>query len=152
MACLEYLDARMQGLDDLSDLGQVRLRDKIDLVDDKSRAELDLLDQEALDVLLLDLVLLQEVLSARELVDKTCGINNAHDIVELSVLDQLKLLRDRHGLADSGCLDQDVVIFSGLDQFLDVGCHLALQGAADASVCKRHDVTCVSDVSALCDQ
>ena len=152
MACLKDLDARMKCLDDLSDLSQVRLRDKVNLVYHQCRAELYLLDEKALNVLLLDLILLQKVLSASELVNKTCGVNNTDHIVKLSVFDQLKLLRNRHGLADAGGLDQYVVIFAGLDKLLDVVGHLALQGAADASVCQRNNVTCVRDVSALCNQ
>ena len=36
MGGLDHLDARMESLDDLPDLGQVGLGDKVDLVDDES--------------------------------------------------------------------------------------------------------------------
>ena len=152
VAGLDDVYTRMEGLDDLADLGQVGFGDEVDLVDDQRGAELDLLDQEALDVLFLNLVLLQEVLSAGELVHESCGVHDSDYVVQRAVLNQLQLLGYGHGLADSGGLDEDVVVFAGLDHLLDVAGHLALEGAADAAVCQRDDVACVCYVSALCDQ
>ena len=142
----------MERFDDLPHLLPVIFADKVNLVDNKSRTELDLLDKETFDVLLAYLVLLEELFSRSELVDKTHCVDNAYDVVENTVLDGQKLLCYRHGLADTAGFDHDVVIFSGSDDPFDVLCHLALERAAYTAVRKRHYVLCVGDVCSLCNE
>ena len=95
---------------------------RIGLVQDERRAELDLLDEQALDVVLVD-VLLKQVAPAVELVVHTRAVHYGDDVVQVErrvpvvfrlVAEVGDDIRDRDGLADARRLDEDVVVFAGI--------------------------------------
>ena len=74
-------------LDDLADIDQFFLCHEVDLVEDDRVAELDLLDQQVLDILVVDVVL-QQVAAAAELGAQARRVYDGYDVVEVAELGQ----------------------------------------------------------------
>ena len=102
----------MKGINHHSYLLQLLWSNKICLIDYKSGAELNLLYQKAFNILFVDSFLIEERLSGSKFIHQSCGINYSYHIVQDPVLYKLQLLGNRHRLADSAGLNEDVVIES----------------------------------------
>jgi hypothetical protein len=107
----------LQATHDGLELGNLLGRDGIGLVEDQRRAKLDLLNEQALDVVLVD-ILGQQVAAAVELVVHAGAVDHGHDVVEreLGLAAHLGLVaeaRDGVGdgdrLANARSLDDDIV-------------------------------------------
>ena len=135
-----------------------------DLVHHDGVAEFNLLDEEVRDVLFFEVVR-KELLAAGEFVGEACDVHHRYDVVEVAgegaTVAALQLatrhadgLRDRHGLANTASLDEDVVELVHLEELGNLFQKVGLQGAADASVGKRHHLAGIflRDVSALLDE
>ena len=149
MVCFDDVYSRVEDFDYLANFLELVFRYKILLVDDKCRTEFNLLNKEAFDVFFSHCFLCEKFVTACKFIDKTCGINNADNVVKLSVFDEFKFLGDWHWFTYAGSFDHDVVEFSALDEIFDVLDHIALEGAAEASVCHRNDACCVCDLCSI---
>ena len=107
----------LQTAHDSLELGNLLRAHGIGLVEDQRGAEFNLLDEQALDVVLVD-ILCQQVATAVELVVHAGTIDHGHDVVEceLGLAAHLGLVaeaRDGVGdgdrLANTRCLDDDVI-------------------------------------------
>ena len=87
MSSLNDLRLGLKRADDLSDIDQLFLGDEVDLVEDDGVAELDLLDQQVLDILVVDIVI-QESAAAAEFTTQTSRVNDGHDVVQTAELGQ----------------------------------------------------------------
>ena len=122
---LDDLRLRLESADDLFDIDQFFLRYEVDLVEDDRVAELDLLDQQVLDILVVDIILQQRA-AAAELRAQASRVDNGNDIVQTAELRQARIvlgavehgdgLRNRDRLTDAGRFDQDVIELLLLDQ------------------------------------
>jgi len=139
-----FLQASNNGLE----LLDLRGRDPVGLVEDDRGAELDLLDDKALDVILVD-VIGEKVLAAVELVPHACAIDHGDDVIEVKrglpiVLCLVAVGRDgvgdRDGLADARGLDDDVVEVAGVRDALELFCQVIGKRAADAAIGERDEV------------
>ena len=143
IVALDDVGLGLDGADNLANLCQLLARHLGSLVQQDGVAELNLLDDQILNILLVD-VGAQQVVAALELVAHTQGIDHRNHAVELqiAVLDILGTqlgdadngLGNGTGLADAAGLDDDIVeAVHGQDvlQLLD---EVHLQGAADAAV------------------
>ena len=74
----------LDGTDNLLDFSQFLLRNLRSLVQQNHVAELNLLDNQILNILLID-VLAQQIVTVLELITHTKGINHRNDAVELNV-------------------------------------------------------------------
>ena len=143
---------------------EVVLADGIDLVHDDGVAELDLLDKEVCDVLFFEVVR-KELLAACEFVGEAGHVHHGNDVVEVAgegtAVTAAQLLTgdadglcDRHGFADTACLDEDVVELVHLEEFGNLFQEVGLEGAADAAIRKWHYLAGIflRDVPALLDE
>ncbi len=138
----------LQGLDDLPDASQLFRLHLRDLVEQDDVAELYLLDDQVLDVLLADVLACQAV-ATRELALQAQGIDHGDDAVEArhAVLDKLSShLRDGadglcYGfrLTDAAGLYHDVVETLLLQYVVDLLDQVHLQRTADAAVLQGHE-------------
>ena len=85
LTCLNYLCTGMEGIHHLSDLLKFIRGYQIGFVDDEGRAELDLLDQEALNILFPDFILMKQLFAGSKLLDQTGCVNNSHHVIQISV-------------------------------------------------------------------
>ena len=147
------LEAADDGLELLDLLG----RDLVGLVEDDRGAELDLLDDETLDVILVDVVG-EKVLAAVELVPHAGAVDHGDDVVEVErgvsiVLGLVAVGRDGvgdgDGLADARGLDDDVVEVAGVSDVLELLCEVACERAADAAVGERDEVVSLREAAVL---
>ena len=134
---------RLNGADNLAHLGQFLLADLRSLVQQDDVAELYLLDDQVLNVLLVN-VLTHQVVAVAELVTHTQRIHHGHDAVQLQVA-VLHILRTQRGNVDNGLgngcrfadaagLDDDVVEAMHGQNVLQLLHQVHLQRAADAAV------------------
>ena len=147
---LDNLDTRVQDFNHFADFPELVLSDQILFVDYERGAELNLLDQKRLDVLLV--LFVQELVSTGKLINKAGCVNNANNIVQLSVFNHLKFLGDWHWFAHTRGLNHYVVVLACLDKVLDVLRKLAFECAADASVREWNYVACVGDFCSVGNQ
>ena len=147
------LEAADDGLELLDLLG----RDLVGLVEDDRGAELDLLDDETLDVILVDVVG-EKVLAAVELVPHAGAVDHGDDVVEVErgvavVLGLVAVGRDGvgdgDGLADARGLDDDVVEVAGVSDVLELLCEVACERAADAAVGEWDEVVGLREAAVL---
>ena len=116
----------LQTVNDCLQLAHLLGRYLVGLVQNERRAELDLLDEQAFDIVFVD-ILLQKIASAIELVVHARAVHDSDDVVQIerSVALVFRLvaevgddIRDGDGLTDARCLDDDVVV---LARVRDVG-------------------------------
>ena len=152
----------LERADDLFDIDQLFLSDEVDLVEDDGVAELDLLDQQVLDILIVDIVI-QESAAAAEFTAQSSRVNDGHDVVQTAELGQSGIvvgavehrdgLRDRDRLTDARSLDQDVIELLLLYQAEDLLDQIGLESTADTAVLERYKVlVLLIDDAALLDQ
>ena len=162
MSSLNDLCLGLKRADDLSDIDQLFLRDEVDLVEDDGVAELDLLDQQVLDILVVDIVI-QESAAAAEFATQTSRVNDGYDVVQTAELGQSGIvvgavehgdgLRDRDRLTNTRSLDQDVIELLLLYQAEDLLDQIGLESTADTAVLERYKVLVLFvDNAALLDQ
>ena len=142
------LGNRLKGADGHLDLFEFFLGKKRGLVEEDDVAELDLLDDEILKIFLTPLGRLKGF-AAAEFVAKAKGIGDGKNRVEVIGFAVSPLhvfafhigdgLGDRDRLADAASLDQDVVVFLGRNQIVDLVNEIRFQGAADAAIGKRDE-------------
>ena len=139
-----FLQAAHDGLE----LGNLLRAHGIGLVEDQRGAELDLLDEQALDIVLVD-ILCQQVAAAVELVVHAGAVDHGHDVVEreLGLAAHLGLVaeaRDGVGdgdrLANARSLDDDVVEVARIGDALQLVGKVVRKRAADAAVGERDEV------------
>ena len=132
----------LQAADEGLELGELLGRHEVGLVEDDRGAELELLDEQGLDVLLVD-VLLEQVLAAVELVEHTGGVDHRHDVVERErctareqalVAEARDGVGDGDGLADAGGLDDDIVEVARVGDAVELAGEVLGERAADAAV------------------
>ena len=142
------LGNRLKSADGHLDLFEFFLGKKRGLVEEDDVTELDLLDDEVLKVFLTPLGRLKGFAAAK-FVAKAKGVGNGKNRVKvigfaISPLHVFAFhigdgLGDRDRLADAASLDQDVVVFLGRNQIVDLVNEIRFQGAADAAVGKRDE-------------
>ena len=147
VVALDNLGLRLQGTDDLLDASAFRFGDFGSLVQQDDIAELNLLNHEALEVVLLQ-GFTHEVLATGELILQAKGIHHGDDAVEAGEAILIvfiahagigaKCLGDRLRLADATGLDDDVVELTHGGDFAQLLHQVHLQRAADAAVLKGH--------------
>ena len=139
-----FLQAAHDGLE----LGDLLGAHGIGLVEDQRGAELDLLDEQAFDVVLVD-ILGQQVATAVELVVHAGAVDHGHDVVErkLRLAAHLGLVaeaRDGVGdgdrLANARCLDDDVIEVARIGDALQLVGKVVRKRTADAAVGERDEV------------
>ena len=133
----------LDGTDNLLDFSQFLLRNLRSLVQQNHVAELNLLDNQILNILLID-VLAQQIVTVLELITHTKGINHRNDAVELyvAILDVLRSQRrnaanslgDRRRFADTAGLNDDIVEAVHTGNVAQLLHQVHLQGATDATV------------------
>ena len=132
----------LQAADDALELVNLLAADLVDLVEHHGGAELDLLDEQGLEVILVDVVR-QQVTAAVELVPHACAVNHGDDVVEVerggrAVFGLVAELRDGvgdgDGLADAGGLDDDVVEVAALGNLGELAGEVIGERAAQAAV------------------
>ena len=138
----------VEGGDDALELPELIGRNLGRLVQEDDVAELHLLDDEALEVVLADVLLLERA-AALELVPHPQGVHDGDDAVQVGegLMDILGAehrqgadgLGDGRRLADAAGLDDDVVEFPHRGDLRQLGHEVHLQGAADASVLQGHE-------------
>ena len=132
---------RLQAAHDGLELGHLLGRHAVALVEHERGAELDLLDEKALDVVLLDVVG-EKGVTAVELVVHARAVHHGHDVVQVErhgaalglVADGRDGVGDGNGLADARCLDDDVVEVAGLGDGRELLRQVGGERAADAAV------------------
>ena len=152
----------LEGADDLSDAAQFLWADLGGFVQQHDIAELNLLDDEVLDVLLVD-VLARQIQSAAKFVPHAKGIDDGHDTVETGVAllryfwgqrgDAADGLRDGARLTDAAGLDDDIVEALQGDDVLQLLDEVHLQRTADTTVLQGYErVVLLVDNTALLDE
>ena len=150
----------LEALDDCLELAELVLIDRVDFVQENRVAELELLDEQVLDVLLL-VGVLEEASAVLKLVVHAGAVDDRDDVVEhhrkavlrALLADIRDRLGDRDRLADAGSLDDDVVKFAGLRKVAKLGGQIVAERAADAAVGQRDQVAVLlCDDAALGDQ
>ena len=144
MLGLDHNRIPLQAAHDCTHLVHLLGLHQVGLVQHDCRAELDLLDEQALDVVFLQVV--EQALSAVELVDHPRAIHDGDDVVERqrrTALDGVVAeLRDRvgdgHGLANARRFDDDVVELARSGDFAELGGQVLGKRAADAAVRQRY--------------
>ena len=138
------LQAAHDGLE-LSDLLRAH---GIGLVEDQRGAKLDLLDEQALDVVLVD-ILGQQVATAVELVVHAGTVDHGNDVVERElgfaahfglVAEARDGVGDGDRLTNTGGLDDDVVELARIGNALQLVGQVVRKRAADATVGERDEV------------
>ena len=138
----------LQASHDGLELGDLLRAHGVGLVEDQRGAELDLLDEQALDVVLVD-ILGQQVATAVELVVHAGAVDHGHDVIEceLGLAAHLGLVAeardgvgDGDGLANTRCLDDDVVEVARIGDVLQLVGKVVRKRAADAAVGERDEV------------
>ena len=139
----------LEGTDDLTDTAELIGCHLGGFVQEDEVAELDLLNDEVLDVVLVQIGT-QEVLAAAELVAHTEGIDDGGyaiddgdavaDVFEAHRGDGADGLRDGSGFADAAGLDDDVVETLLTGDVAELFDEIHLQRAADAPVLKGYEV------------
>ena len=148
----------LQAAHDGPELGELLGRHEVCLVEHERGAELDLLDEQGLDVLLVD-VLLEQVLPAPKLLHHARRIDDGHDVVEgerrRSVI-ELRLVAegrdgvgDGDGLADARGLDDDVVELTRVGDAGELASEVVGEGAADAAVGHRDELVGLGETTLL---
>ena len=138
---LDNARMRLQAAHDGLELGHLLGRHAIALVERKRGAELDLLDEQALDIVLLDVVGEKRV-AAVELVIHAGTVHHGHDVVQVErsgaalglVADGRDGVGNGNGLADARGLDDDVVKVAGLGDGRELLRKVGGERAADAAV------------------
>ena len=148
VVALEDFSLGLYGFDDVFQFVEVFGFHLSSLVEQDDVAELYLLDDERRQVFLVDIVL-HQVVAACKLVFHSQSVHHGDDAVESqhSVLDVLWSecrdradgLCDRRRLADTACLDDDVVELLHVNDFLELFHEVHLQRTADASVLQSHE-------------
>ncbi len=149
---LNDFHAGMQRVNHRAHFLEIVLADQILLVDDERRAEFNLLHEQRRNVLLAHRFLAQQRVAAAEFVHEPRRVHHANHVVKPAVLDKLQFLRNRHRLAHAARLNHNVVVFSRLDQILNVLGKLAFERAANAAVRERHDARRVGNLRAVRNQ
>ena len=138
----------LQAAHDSLELGDLLRAHGIGLVEDQRGAKLDLLDEQALDVVLVD-ILGQQVAAAVELVVHAGAIDHSHDVVEckLGLAAHLGLVAeardgvgDGDGLANARGLDDDVIEVARIGDALQLVGQVVRKRAANAAVGERDEV------------
>ena len=141
----------LQAAHDGLELGDLLGRHGVGLVEHERGAKLDLLDQQALDVVLVD-ILGQQVAAAVELVVHARAVHHGNDVVEREqglavslgvVAEGRDGVGDGDRLADAGGLDDDVVEVAGFGDALQLVGEVFGQRAADAAVGEGDEVVCL---------
>ena len=131
----------LQAAHDGLELGHLLGRHAVALVEHERGAELDLLDEKALDVVLLDVVGEKGVATV-ELVVHAGAVDHGHDVVQVErsraalglVADGRDGVGNGDGLADARGLDDDVVEVAGLGDGRELLRQVGGKRAADAAV------------------
>ncbi len=132
----------LQATDNALELVNLLARDLVDLVEHHSGAELDLLDEQGLEVVLVNVVG-KQITTAAELVPHAGAVDHGNDVVEVerggrAVLGLVAELRDGvgngNGLADAGSLDDDVVEVTALGNLGELAGEVVRECAAKAAV------------------
>ena len=158
---LHELRLRLKGADDLPDLAKLVRRDLGGLVQENDIAELHLLDDQVLDVVLVQIAP-EEILGAGELVPHAQDIHHRDDAVEprdasLDVLrshvrDGADGTCDGLGLADAARLDDYIVELVHPDDVAELLHQVHLERTADAAVLEGDEaVVLLPDHPALLD-
>ena len=130
------------------------------LVEHHRGAELELLDEQALDVVLVD-VLGQQVLAAVELVPHARAVHHGHDVVEVErggavvlglVAEARDGVGDGDGLADARGLDDDVVEVARGGNVGELALEVGRERAAEAAVGHRDELAVDLRQAALGDE
>ena len=145
VAVVAFDDLRpgLQGPDDLADLAQFVGRHHRGLVEQHDVAELHLLDDQVLDVVLVQ-VASQEVLGAAELIPHAQGVHDRHDAIQArGPVGDVFVPHQRNGtdrardglrFADAAGLDDDVVELAHAHDVAQLLDQVHLECAADAAV------------------
>ncbi len=151
------LRSGLQRAEDRFDLLEFRLRDEVALVQHDGVAELDLLDEQRRKVFFVFRDFPKDF-TAAELVFQTGGIDDGDDVVDVDDLRHALALGglthhgdglgDGHRFADTGGLDDDVVIFVGAREVGQLLGQVLAEGAADAAVGQRDEVAVLHGDSA----
>ena len=132
----------LQAADDGTQLVDLLARHLVALVEDEGGAELDLLDEQGLQVLLVH-ILGQQVATAVELVPHARAVHHGHDVIEVERSRAVPLgavaevgdgVRDGHRLADARGLDDDVVEVTRGCNLLELAREIVGKRAAEATV------------------
>ena len=143
------LRSGLQGTEDRFDLLEFFLGDEVALVQHDGVAELDLLDEQRREVFLVFRDFPQDF-TAAEFVFQTGSIDDGNDVVDVDDLRHALALGglthhgdglgDGHRLADTGRLDDDVVILVGAGEVGQLLGKVLGEGTADAAVGQRDEV------------
>ena len=162
IVAVDDLGLGLEGADDFPDASQLLRADFGGFVQQDDVAELNLLDDEVLDVLLVD-VLARQIQSAAKLVSHAEGIDDGHDTVETGVAlfchfrshrrDAADGLRNGAWLTDAAGLDDDVVEALQGDDVLQLLDEIHFQRTTDAAILQGHEtVVLLVDDTALLDE
>ncbi len=150
----------LQAAHDGLELGELLGAHHVGLVEDERGAELDLLDEQVLDVVLLN-VLGEQVAAARELVEHARAVHHGHDVVQgkrrvalvgALVAEARDGVGDGDGLADARGLDDDVVEVARVGDAAQLACQVVGQRAAQAPVGHGDEVAVYLRQAALLDE
>ena len=148
-------------MNDRLQLVHLLLIDEIRLVHDDRGAEFDLLDQQIFQIILSDR-LPEQLPAVLELGQHPRAVHHRDDIVQLHekavlgifLTDHRDGLGDRDRLTDSGSLDNNVIVLSGIGQIRQLLRQIILQRAADTAVGQWNQVFILpgGDAAAFLDQ
>ena len=149
MGCFDKLSLRLESADYLFNLLELVLAYEVNLIYDNRVTELNLLDDEVLDVLLVDIVGKQSS-AAAELGGQPRRVNNGNDVVKTAKLGDFGVvvgavehsdcLCNRNRLADSRCLDEDIIKLVHLNERANLLDKVGFESTADTAVLERNEV------------
>ena len=122
---------------------------QIGLVEHQRRAELNLLNEQVLDVILFN-IWVEKIGAVVELLKHASTVNNCDDVIKVEVrviscmlaliAECRNVIGNGDWLADARSLNNDVVKLLGIGQITQLKCQVIRKGAAEATVSKRNNV------------